>query len=454
MTTVDVRPYETTTGIPDTYDEWRRRFMADRLRILYLLGLLANPAAVLLDVLLFREHRLPLLLIQAVLQLGLLAGLLALMKPVRRCSPHALLVFWVVFANICITHITLELGGFDSQYYSGLKLVFLSAAVIVPVSWPSHLLGQVASLSYYYGANLIRPMTETGAEVAVGTAFFFVWMCLALLCSVFLYERLQRAEFQARVAERRVRAELQAANQNLRELDSRKSEFVSIVSHELRAPMTAIQGFVENMLIGIGGGSLTDKQRYYLSRVQFNVTRLRRMINDLLDLSRIEAGRMEVRIEPVAVTAFIENIVDSFQTMAREKSVTLLARLSVPTLMVLADSDKLTQILTNLIHNALKFTPPGGEIRVEVERQDDGFVQFCVADTGCGIPAGDVAKVFDKFYRSPGVSSEEVGAGLGLAIVKNLVELHRGRIWVQSEPGQGSRLFFTMPLAPDDSTRS
>ena len=284
----------------------------------------------------------------------------------------------------------------------------------------------------------------------MGTAFFLLWMCLALLCSIFLYERLQRAEFQARLAERRARLDLEAANTALRDLDVRKSEFVSIVSHELRTPMTAILGLVDNMLGGVGG-RLSERQEDYLGRIKFNIGRLTRMINDLLDLSRIEAGRVEIRIEPLQTAAFVDNIVESFQTMAREKSLTLRACHRPQSFTIHGDHDKLTQILTNLIHNAMKFTAAGGEIRVEVTPGDNGFVQFCVADTGCGIPATEAEKVFDKFYRGPSVGSEEPGAGLGLAIVKHLVELHHGQIWVRSTPGQGSRFFFTVPLGQRES---
>lgn len=241
-------------------------------------------------------------------------------------------------------------------------------------------------------------------------------------------------------------AQLEAANEQLKEMDRLKSSFVSVASHELRTPMTSIKGYVENMLDGLTG-SLTEKQAHYLSRIKYNVERLTRMISDLLDLSRIEAGRIELRLGPVAIIELVNDVAESFQSMARTKCLTLevLHSRMVPTLQ--ADRDRLIQILTNLIGNAIKFTGRGGNIQVMTQAREDGFLQICVADTGCGIRPDELPKVFDKFYRGTGIPAEAHGAGLGLAIVKSLVEIHGGRIWAESTLGRGSCFFFTIPLS-------
>ena len=240
--------------------------------------------------------------------------------------------------------------------------------------------------------------------------------------------------------------ELQTANEKLQELDRLKSAFVSIVSHELRTPMTSIKGYVENMLDGLTG-ALTEKQSHSLGRVKHNIDRLTRMINELLDLSRIEAGRMELNLAPVSLLDVASDVVESFQTAARQKSITLRAvpRRIVPK--VKGDTDKLNRILTNLIQNAIKFTPQGGEVRVEAQVRDVAYVEMVVVDSGCGIPPHELDKVFDKFYWSESVPVEARGAGLGLAIAKNLVELHGGKIRVDSTLGEGSRFSFTIPIA-------
>jgi len=240
--------------------------------------------------------------------------------------------------------------------------------------------------------------------------------------------------------------ELQTANDKLQELDRLKSLFVSIVSHELRTPMTSIKGYVENVLDGLAG-ALTEKQSRSLERVKHNIDRLTRMINELLDLSKIEAGRMELHFVPVSLCDVAADVVESYQAAAREKSITLraISQQSMP--LVNGDADTLNRILTNLIHNAIKFTPQGGEIRVEACVRDGACVETSVIDSGCGIAPQERDKVFDKFYWSESVPVEARGAGLGLAIAKNLVELHGGTIRMDSAPGEGSRFSFTIPIA-------
>ena len=259
----------------------------------------------------------------------------------------------------------------------------------------------------------------------------------------------QDLEELTRTLEHRVQdrtRELQVANEKLQELDRLKSAFVSIVSHELRTPMTSIKGYIENMLDGLTGG-LTERQAYYLGRVKFNVERLTRMINDLLDLSRIEAGRVELARVPLPISELIPEIVESLQPVAQAKSISIQHRHQGPPVEISGDRDKLHQILTNLIQNAVKFTPSGGQISIETKPVAGGLVQFCVADTGCGISPDEQGRIFERFYRGETIQVDQRGAGLGLPITKSLVELHGGSIWVESVLGQGSRFYFTIPIA-------
>ncbi len=258
----------------------------------------------------------------------------------------------------------------------------------------------------------------------------------------------QELEQLNRTLEQRVHqrtSELRAANEKLQELDHLKSQVVSIVSHELRTPMTSIKGYVENLLDGLAG-ALTHKQTYSLDRIKHNVERLTRMINELLDLSKIEAGRLELTLAPVALSEVTEEVVESYQTAASQKSIALRAIFPQPLPMVMGDEDKLSRVLINLIHNAIKFTPPGGEILVGGRVRDGRAVEVSVMDSGTGIPAHDIEKIFDKFYWSESAPVEARGAGLGLAIAKSLVELHGGTIQVESTIGQGSRFSFSVPI--------
>ncbi|MDR4460460.1 MAG: ATP-binding protein [Nitrospirales bacterium] len=260
----------------------------------------------------------------------------------------------------------------------------------------------------------------------------------------------EEVEKLAQTLEERVKErtqDLQSANERLQELDKLKSSFVSIVSHELRTPMTSIKGLVENMLDGLVG-NLNDRQSFYLERMKYNIERLTRMINDLLDLSRIEAGRMDLHRSAVNLASLTREVVETLQSMAQERSLTLEAHISTPIGFIQGDRDKLIQIFTNLINNALKFTESPGTVTVEVKERDDGMVQVCITDTGCGIPLGEQQTIFERFYRGQSSEMKNRGAGLGLAITKSLVELHGGSIWVESTPGEGSRFCVILPLIP------
>lgn len=240
--------------------------------------------------------------------------------------------------------------------------------------------------------------------------------------------------------------ELSRANAQLQEHDRRRSTFLSVVSHELRTPMTAIRSFAENMLDGVTG-PLTDVQRTYLTRIQHNVARLGRIIVQLLDWSRLDTRRIELRMEDVSIQQVATIAADSLQMVASEKNVSLAIEPIESLPIVRGDRDKLEQILWNLIGNAIKFTPPGGRIAVEFCESPAGFVQTCVADSGCGIDSSHLANIFDEFSRVPSAMPTSQGAQLGLCITKTLVTMHQGEIWVESEAGTGSRFYFTLPIA-------
>ena len=240
--------------------------------------------------------------------------------------------------------------------------------------------------------------------------------------------------------------ELSRANAQLQEHDRRRSTFLSVVSHELRTPMTAIRSFAENMLDGVTG-PLTDLQHTYLTRIQHNVARLGRIIVQLLDWSRLDTKRIELRMEEVCIHQIATIAADSLQMVASEKNVSLAVEPieSLPT--VRGDRDKLEQILWNLIGNAIKFTPPGGRVGLQFGESQPGVVQICIADTGCGIDASHVENIFDEFSRVPSAMPASQGAQLGLCITKTLITMHHGRIWVESQPEVGSRFYFTLPVA-------
>lgn len=240
--------------------------------------------------------------------------------------------------------------------------------------------------------------------------------------------------------------ELSIANERLQEHDRRRTMFVSVASHELRTPMTAIRSFADNMLDGVAG-TLSDRQKTYLDRIEHNLNRLTRIINQLLDWSRLDMQKEILRLEPLCIRQITMLVVESLRTVATEKNVTIDIDTPEQLPMIQGDRDKLEQILWNLVGNAVKFTPPGGKVTVRFDALPDGMVQTCVADTGCGIPSDQLDRVFNEFSKVPSAMPASQGAQLGLFITKSFIAMHKGGIWVESALSAGSRFFFTLPGA-------
>ena len=233
--------------------------------------------------------------------------------------------------------------------------------------------------------------------------------------------------------------------ERLKELDKMKSAFVSNVSHELRTPLTAIKASADNMLDRLIG-DLNGKQVGYLTRIKSNSDRLARLINDLLDLSTIEAGKIDLRPTNLPLVTLVKEAAESLRPVAAEKLINLTVMSAEPGVIAWADRDKVIQVLMNLIGNALKFTPTRGKVTIAVAKNSAAWMQISVTDTGPGIPAEEVNKVFGRFYQIGQAGTQKTqGTGLGLAISKALVEMHGGKIWAESEPGKGSTFSFTLP---------
>jgi PAS domain S-box-containing protein len=227
----------------------------------------------------------------------------------------------------------------------------------------------------------------------------------------------------------------------LRRLETVRRDFVANVSHELRTPLTSITGYAETLRHETPDA---DTLRKFLDVILTNATRMQRLIDDLLDLARFESGTWQPSLAPVDVAGLVDTVWSPFADRAAGGGVgfrsTVPADLTVP-----ADAEALRQILSNLFDNALRHTPPGGAIEV-TGRRTDGDVQLVVRDTGSGIPAEHLSRVFERFYRvDPGRSRDQGGTGLGLAIVRHLVEAHRGRVDLESAVGRGTTVRIVLP---------
>ncbi|MDO8302616.1 MAG: ATP-binding protein, partial [Sedimentisphaerales bacterium] len=231
-----------------------------------------------------------------------------------------------------------------------------------------------------------------------------------------------------------------------KEISQMKNDFVSHVSHELRTPLASITAYAEMLVDGEAQDDATRSE--FHSIIQSQAQRLNRLIDDILNISRIESGLVKVNKEPVSMTMLIRDAVQMIKSYAAEKNITINEQTPIIFDQAMADKDMISQVIINLLSNAVKYTPAGGEVHIGTEVDEaDGIVRITVTDNGVGIPVADLPHVFDKFYRVAANNKCAKGTGLGLNLVKQIVEkVHDGRVFVTSERGKGSTFGFDLPL--------
>ena len=238
--------------------------------------------------------------------------------------------------------------------------------------------------------------------------------------------------------------QMAVALQNIEEM---RRDFIANVSHELRTPMTSIRGFIEGIL---DGTIPPDRQNHYLTIVREETNRLNRLVNDLLDLAKMEAGELTLNIIPLEINELVRKCVIKLETLLLEKDLTVDADFEEEDMPVKADADAIDRVLYNLMHNAIKFTPSGGNIKIMTRIQKDR-IEVTVKDNGIGIDENELDMIWDRFYKTDkSRSKEKTGTGLGLAIVKNIINEHEQDIWVESKSGEGTSFTFTLSRAYEE----
>ena len=251
--------------------------------------------------------------------------------------------------------------------------------------------------------------------------------------------------FQDVTEERKAEDELTNAYFQLRKVDQLKSDFVSMISHELRTPLTAIKEGVDIVMDGTAG-SLNPKQGEFLNIAKRNIDRLVRLISSILDFQRIESGKMVFVFAQHDINSLVKEAKENMLPFALSKELDFILELGDDLPLVNFDHDKIMQVLTNLVSNAIKSTDKGGQIKI-ITTKRDSFVQVSVSDTGIGIASEDIAKLFRQFEQlDVGLERRAGGTGLGLVISKKIIEAHKGKIWADSEFGKGSAFHFILPL--------
>jgi len=229
-------------------------------------------------------------------------------------------------------------------------------------------------------------------------------------------------------------------------IESIQSDFVTLASHQLRTPLSGIKWYVEILLSG-KDRVLSPKQRKYLEEVYRSNERAINLVNDLLDVSRIQEGHIHLEYRPTKIEKIIQEIIDNYSTIISASKVHInFEMVNGPLPPVSADAEKLKRVVINLLSNSIKYSPADGRIKISMER-NDGSLRVSIRDSGVGIPKKDQKKVFDKFFRSENVIKlVPDGSGLGLFIAKSLVEAMGGKIWFDSEEGKGTTFYFTLPV--------
>lgn len=240
-----------------------------------------------------------------------------------------------------------------------------------------------------------------------------------------------------------INKKLKDTNKRLQEIDELKDNFLSMVSHELWSPLTTVQGYV-TFLKEEKPGVINERQKEVLEIVEEQADHLSHLIEELVDLSKIEAGKFEVKLDRLDMSKVVAKCVNSLKQAAEQKKIVLKNDLICKIGHVMADRKRITQVLANLLGNAMKFMPGAGEISVSAREKDD-TVEFSVTDMGVGIPEDKIKRIFDKFYQVDSANNRSYGGcGLGLAITKSIIEMHKGRIWVESKVGVGSKFSFEL----------
>jgi signal transduction histidine kinase len=353
---------------------------------------------------------------------------------------RALRMAWYWIPMIFIAWLIYEAKDPTSPYYAGFNLVLLTVGVVLPWTYREILATAFLIICVYV---LLAVVSGWGVNSHLANNLFFLG-CTAVIVTTgsFFHSRLRVREFTLRFELERNRKIIEENNRKLVELDEIKSRFFANISHELRTPLTLLIAPLETLLRQF---NLDAETKNLLATMHANGMRLLKLINDLLDLVRLESGRMEVKREPVEVAEFAKAIASAARQVAEDKRLRLDTTIDPNLGTVLTDRDKLDKIVLNLVFNALKFTPAGGRVELRAEKQAEELV-LSVRDTGMGISEKNLPHVFDRFWQADGSSKRKYqGMGIGLALVKELVEVQGGQVTVESQEGIGTTFTVRLP---------
>jgi signal transduction histidine kinase len=340
--------------------------------------------------------------------------------------------------------------GAISPYYAGLNLVMLGSALLLRWTLEDSILIFVLNLAAYLAAAMLHgPFSFHG--LFFNNLYFLFVTGVFIVAGSWYYNTIRQSEFKLRYSLDLNRAELEESNKKLRELDEAKGRFFANISHELRTPLTLLIAPLES-LIQRTLSSRPQEERDLMATMHGNSMRLLKLINDLLDLVRLESGRAQIRTQRVNVNDFIKGLATAVGTVAEDKRIHLHTHVDAGLGMVLADPEKLERICLNLLFNALKFTASNGRVSFSASKTD-GWMAIEVSDSGMGIPADQLPHIFNRFWQADTSSQRKFqGMGIGLALVKELAEAQGGNVVATSEVGKGTTMTVNLPLLQGEPT--
>ncbi|HEY8903533.1 MAG TPA: ATP-binding protein, partial [Chthoniobacterales bacterium] len=423
------------------YRDHNARVLSRDLIVANVIAIVALPGGFLLDYFLYPHQFGEFLAFRfgGALVLAVLSGLLYLAS--KQGASIKVKVLGVISALTVIASMCLmirESDGAKSPYYVGVILVLTCWCTLAPWTVVETAALCVGSLAIYIAACVTNANFNPATSIPLlgfGASFILITTGVCIGMTVFL-SRVRLNDF-------RLRHQLDAKNRQLEELDRVKTQFFSNVSHELRTPLTLILGPVEGLLSR--GDAFDARVHESLILIQRNSLRLLKLINDLLDLTRIDQGAAALRTSTVSLGPYIKGIVDSVRHLGMTKQLRIKVQEGGPAVDATLDAARVEKVLINLLTNAIKYTLPGGSITVRWEVVENG-ISIEVEDTGVGIPPEDISKIFDRFHQvRSNVTNQTQGIGIGLSLVKELVEGHGGRIEVESVVDKGSTFRVILP---------
>jgi signal transduction histidine kinase len=444
--------------IDQEFEKETRALSVQRIKIICLLAVPFFPAFSILDYYVAPQNYRFFLLLRLISAAINLAVLIVCFLKFSKRHVYLLGVLSVLPMSFFISVMTQYTGGHTSTYYAGLNLMFLGFSLLMPWSL-KRTAGVYVAIYLSYIVPIFLFEKTNNMALFLNNNFFLVMTMIIAATATYFSHKLRFREFMSRITLENTNASLKETKDNLekaytqlKELDAIKTRFFANVSHELRTPLTLIMAPIESMLKG-EIGKLGPAQAGHVQIMYQNALRLLKMINNLLDLAKIDAGKMQLNLESVNMGEYVKGIVASVSPMADKKQIRLSFAGNGP-LDVVCDKEKVERILLNLVFNSLKFTDAGGSVtvrcqRTRAEEADDQALRatISVTDTGIGFGKEFHTKIFERFSQVDATASRKYeGSGIGLSLAKELVELHGGRIWADSAPGKGTVMTFTLPM--------